>query len=236
MKRFRNRICLKILCSIPLLLASSFSWGAPISYRPVSTTTQKPLIRFTLPYSLGTHEGQTHLILGEIKLDLDHPEKATGSLRASISTLTSDSDKRDCHMREALGLNYDQSDFPKDHVCDDENQLPLTGKNSIAYPDIELKITSVKSHDPSGKIHREKETQIDVDGTWTIHGVTRTTRVPMKVIPEGGKFRIQGSAPFALSAYRIEVKPAQLVFVTIRVADQAMILFDILMEPNEAAK
>jgi polyisoprenoid-binding protein YceI len=186
-------------------------------------------IRFRLPYSLGTHEGQARLVRGQVTYDPARPEQTKGSFVVPIAELVSDDKTRDCHMRESLGLNYESSEFPEEHVCDANDELSKEGKNAIAYPEIRFEVASVTRHSTD-------ETRLDVDGKWTIHGVTRPARITFKVSREGQAIRLKGSAPLSLASFGVVVKSAHILFVKISVADEATAVFDLLFEPAKENK
>src|SRR5215471_21288056 len=100
-----------------------------------------------IPYTFGTHQVAATQIEGQIELDSKSLDVRSGHLWVSISELKSDDPKRDCHMREALGLDYSRSRFPKEHVCDGQNRLPTSGNDAIVYPRIELRVTGSKALD-----------------------------------------------------------------------------------------
>lgn len=189
-------------------------------------------VSFHLPYSLGVHDGEARIDKDHLSLDINNPTNSSGEFIVLIDNMTTGNPKRDCHMREALGLNYGQSDFPNEHVCDDKNQLPSTGKNAVIFPEIIFKILSLKSLDKSKTILKDQETPIEVEGQWTIHGVSQKEKLQLKVIPEDGKFRIQGDTQFSIKAYNIVVKSAKVLFATISVKDQAKVNFNLLFEPD----
>ncbi len=211
-----------------ILIISNSSFGEIKQYKLVDKTG----VSFHLPYTLGTHDGEVRIGKDHLNLDLTNPINSSGEFSVSIESMTTGNPKRDCHMREALGLNYEQSDFPKEHVCDENNQLPLTGKNAVVFPEIIFKILSLKSLDKSGSIHTDTETLAEVEGQWTIHGVNQKEKMLLKMIPEDGKYRIQGETHFSLKSYNIVVKSAKVLFATIEVKDQVKINFNLLIEQD----
>ncbi len=213
-----------------LMLASSGAFAQSNVYFAKVVPEREGGIRYRLPYSLGTHEGVASAVTGMFKIDLAKPESTSGSLKVPLDLLVSGDAKRDCHMREALGLKYEASDFPQEHVCNDENLLPTSGRNSIAYPAIELKVTSVKSMNENGQIADDRETSIEVEGKWVIHGVSQPAKIPMRVVPENGRLRLSGETALSLKSFGVEVKSARLLFVTISVSDQVKLTLDLYME------
>ena len=217
--------------TLVLVLISANAKGAPSAYEFATTADQGTGIRFRLPYTMGTHEGRAGQVKGSIKIDLNDPSAAKGMFRVPIDAITSDHTERDCHTREALGLDYEKSYYPEEHVCNEGNELPAGGKNAVEHPHIDLNISSVRSLDPTGRIRLDGDTDIEVVGTWSIHGVSRPTQFPLKVTPEAGRFRLRGEVPFSLEKFGIKVIPAKILFVTIGVEDKATVLFDIIMDP-----
>ena len=208
---------------LPLCLSALFfaqiALSAPTVFQPLSEKNTG--IHFTLPYSLGTHDGDVHVLKGGMTLDLASLSSSAGELHVPINSITTGNEERDCHLQESLGLDYQQSDYPKEHVCT-KNQLPASGKNAVSFPEIILKITSLKKQENNGFT--------EATGSWTIHGVTVPTRLSVKLTFEGSKLRIQGSQPFSLKAFGIQVKSAHVLFATISVEDQAKLDFNILLE------
>ena len=207
------------LGSLTVVLLSQTAFSAPTTFQPVA---EKNIgIHFKLPYSLGTHDGSVGLIKGGMTLDLSNLSGSAGELHVPISSITTGNEERDCHLQESLGLDYQKSDYPKDHVCND-HKLPTSGKNAVAFPEIILRITSMKS---TGG-------QLEATGSWTIHGVTLPASIPLKLVFDGAKLRVQGKISFSLKAYGIEVKSAHVLFATISVEDQAQVDLNLLMEPK----
>lgn len=167
-------------------------------------------VSFKLPYTAGTHEGESSTIVGSLVMSSD-ATPSSAEFSVPIRSLKTGSDKQDCHMRESLGLDYAVSEFPKSHVCS-SNQLPETGVNSIKYPQIEFKLKSFAD----GK----------ATGTWTIHGVPVERTFPVTISRDGGLLRITGSVVMPLEEHHITVKN----FLFISVADDATASFDLWFE------
>jgi polyisoprenoid-binding protein YceI len=187
-------------------------------------------VSFKLPYSMGTHDGVVGKVNGTISYDPKRPGAVSGALSVPIESIRTGNEQRDCHMREALGLDYAKSDYPKEHVCSDAHTLPDSGRNAVVYRDIRFEVTGISG--PGGVEPRfDRECDVEVDGKWTIHGVTHPARVPMKLSPEGSGFRLRGRMPFSLKAYGIEVKSAHVLFLSISVDDSATAIFDLSLGP-----
>src|SRR4029450_4001930 len=103
-----------------------------------------------LVYSLGTHTTTANAVQGTLRLEPNTLDAAEGSIVVPIASLRGDGGTRDCHMREALGLDYSRSRFPSEHVCDGENPLPATGPDAIVFPEIRLELLSARPLDDLG--------------------------------------------------------------------------------------
>ena len=189
-----------------------------------------PGITTTLSYSMGTHDNRVTRAEGEVRLDPEAAEGLTGELRVPIEAIVSGDNERDCHMREALGLDYARSKFPGEHVCQDD-KLP---KESIAFADIRLTLRAARAPDvatlPAGK-----ETPIEVEATWTIHGVTRPARLHLTASPDAGTpgaVRVRGMSLVPLKDFGVVVKSAKVLFATISVGPVVNVKFDLRLVPG----
>jgi polyisoprenoid-binding protein YceI len=189
------------------------------SFKLLGPETGKSKIGFTLPYSAGVHKGEVPKASGEFHLDPKNQEKITGLIRIPISEMKTGNDQRDCHMREALGLDYTKTEYPKVHVCSKDDKLPVEGPNSVVYPEIKFEITGMKS-------------SAMAMGNWEIHGVKRAAEVPLEITKDGDMVRVWGKYDFHLADFGVEVKPAKIVFVTISVHDPATAQFDLLFQKS----
>jgi polyisoprenoid-binding protein YceI len=143
----------------------------------------------------------------------------TGALSVPIASLDTDNKERDCHLQEAMGINYEKSDFPKNHVCRKDDTLPTEGPNSVVYPHIKFEITKMKSPTVA-------------EGFWEMHGVRKPIEVQVQATIDKESVRVKGKHEFRLSDFGIQVKPAKIVFVTISVRDPATVEFDLLFETD----
>lgn len=207
-----------ILCYL-LFPMSVMASTSPLQYKP---TLENASIQFFLPYTLGIHEGKVNQIEGKVVLDVNNLSEIKGEFSVPINSLTTGDRERDCHLQESLGLNYTVSDFPEKHVCD-HNQLPASGKNAVVYPIIHFKVLKTKV--------LPEENSIEVEGEWTIHGVTHADQIKMKMIPEGKNIRLKGETKFSLKNYGIVVKSAKVLFVTISVKDELRLVLNLLLIP-----
>ena len=170
-----------IAITIFLFCSSTLSWADTYSITGHG--------EFSIGYSMGTHKGIIENITGKVNDGPQRPEQNIGLLKMSLYDLKTHKEKMTCHMWEALGLDYKKSDFPEDHVCDSDNKIPSQGKNAVAFPDIQFKISSVDRLDDH--TYRLK-------GTWTIHGHSKEEEVTVK----DGKADLS----FVLADYGIIVK------------------------------
>ncbi len=180
-------------------------------------------IHFKIKYSLGTHEGVAKKIQSELQFDFLSPNKSKGFLAVPLSALATGSEGRDCHMREALGINYELSDYPKEHVCDDKNELLTSGKNAVVYPEIRFELKSLKINSWPIK----DSTDAEIEGEWKIHGQVQPANIKVKMSQDKGVYRIQGSYIFNLTDFKVEVKSAKILIATIKTSNEVLADFDI---------
>ena len=210
------------------LLAAVARADAPQAYRLVQGAAG-PGISVSLHYTFGTHEVRALRATGEVRFDPDAPESMRGSLRVPIDDLKSDNAERDCHMREALGLDYARSPFPKEHVCAGNGIAP----GMVAYPEIALEVRGAQSP-PVATLSVGKETPVSIDATWSLHGVSRPAKLALTVSRDAktpGALRIHGSAQIRLQDFGVVVKSATIVFVTSSVDETATVQFDLTLAP-----
>jgi polyisoprenoid-binding protein YceI len=189
-----------------------------------------PGISTALSYSFGTHRNRVTRAQGEVRLDPDLAGSVTGELRVPIDALVSDSAERDCHMREALGLDYKRSRFPDEHLCSND-RLPA---GAVVFQEIILQIRGGNAPAVT-TLAVGKETPISVDAAWTIHGVTRPARLQLTVSRDAktpGAVRIHGTSDVRLADFGVVVKSAQVLFVKSSVGDTATVQFDLTLVPH----
>ena len=203
--------------------------GAEVQTYRVAPRLDGPGIEISVPYTLGVHSESVRRISGEVRLDPAAPVGASGTFSVPIDAIASDQAERDCHMREALGLDYSRSRYPKDHVCNDD-RLPA---GSVAFPEIVLRIDRAAApalaSAPPGT-----EVPVSADATWTIHGITRPARLQLSASREQtppGSLRIRGSSTIRLADFDVVVKSAGALFVTVSVGDSANLKMDLTLVP-----
>jgi polyisoprenoid-binding protein YceI len=177
-----------------------------------------------VPYSMGTHHEHVTAVDGTVRLDPEALRMERGRLVVRLAAFRSDDPKRGCHLREALGLDYARSRYPREHVCDDQNRLPASGPDAIAFPEIVLELSK---GEPAAS-------GVDVEGVLTVHGKSRPVRLHLAVSRDAsspGTLRVRGRVPLHLADFGVQVKPAKVLFVSITVADEITVAVDALLEP-----
>lgn len=206
--------------AIALSLIPAVCFGQNYQVVPKSNTDTG--IRFDLPYSAGIHHGFSSQLTGDVEVELNPIAVHAVNLEIPIASMTTGDTTRDCHMREALGIDYTHSQFPNKHVCDSNHQLPATGPDSVAFPNISLTLLSV---DP-GQLIPGITTMVNAAARMSIHGVTRELTIPLQLLlaSDGSqKIHVSSSFPVSLSEYGVQVKP----FLFISVSDQATVKIDL---------
>ena len=211
-------------------LALGVARADPASFRPVPTPGT-PAVVIRVPYTLGTHEHRVATVRGGVRLDPTTLTSDGGHLVARIDDIVSESPERDCHLREAIGLDYSFSRFPREHVCDGANRLPTAGPDAVAYPEVTLDVLSARPLDP---VDRPSEVRLDVAATWTLRGVSRPAHLSLSVSRPSSRrdaLRVRGRATLRLDDFGIVVKSARALFVTISAGEVATAEIDVLLAP-----
>jgi polyisoprenoid-binding protein YceI len=204
--------------------------GADVQTYRIAQGKEGPGITLSLPYTFGTHGDRVARVAGELRMDPDSPQGVSGTLRVPIDAIVSDSKERDCHMREALGIDYSRSQYPREHVCKDD-RLPA---GVVAYPEIVLQVRGAGAP-PVTTMSVGKESPVSVQALWTIHGVTRPAQLQLAVSRDAktpGALRIRGKSEVRLSDFGVVVKSAQVLFVSSSVGEVAAVQFDLTLVPS----
>jgi polyisoprenoid-binding protein YceI len=217
-----------------LALAGWAAWpvAAQAAAQPYAVRLPQGGLEIEVPYSLGTHHEHVTAVDGTLRLDPETLRLERGRLVVPLAGFRSDDAKRGCHLREALGLDYARSRYPKDHVCDDRNALPASGPDAIAYPEIVLELTHGAPAAGAGG-------EVEVAGTLTAHGVSRPVKLRLTVSRQAsdpGLLRVRGRLPLRLADYKVQVKSAGVLFVSISVKDEVTVVIDALVEPLRGAE
>ena len=224
--------------SISRLSAAALALLSPIAAAPARAASAAYGVRLPsdglivdVPYSLGTHHEHVTAVDGVVHADPETLRVEGGRLTIPLSAFRSDDPKRGCHLREALGLDYARSRFPREHVCDDQNRLPGSGPDAVAFPDI---VVELAAGAPAPTADSRAAPAVDVEGTLTVHGVSRPLRFRVAVSRDAsgaGLLRVRGRVPVRLADFGIQVKPANVLFVSITVRDTVTVVIDALLEP-----
>lgn len=185
-------------------------------------------------YSLGTHSQAAQDIRGEVTLDPTTLSGGSGKIVVPIAGIRGDGSTRDCHMREALGIDYAAGGhFPKDHVCDGENRLPASGPDSIAFPDIRLEVLGARPLDDLSLLPAGKPVRVELDARWTVHGVSKQQKELTRVIREGDGLHVRGRSTVVLADFGVVVKPTKVLFAEITVGNAVTVTYDLRLLPAQ---
>jgi polyisoprenoid-binding protein YceI len=212
-------------------LAAPAARGAPTTY---SVRLPADGVVVEVPYSLGTHHEHVTAVDGAVHADPETLHVERGRLTIPLSAFRSDDAKRGCHLREALGLDYARSRYPREHVCDDQNRLPASGPDAIAFPEIVLELAG-GAPAPAGP--PGSPPAVDVEGTLALHGISRPVRFRVTVSRDEaapGLLRVRGRVPVRLADFGVQVKSANVLFVSITVHDTVTVVLDTRLEPVPA--
>ena len=216
---------LRLLAALAVLSALS---PAPARAAPETFSVRLPRdgLVVDVPYTMGTHHEHVTAVDGTVRLDPEALRLERGRLVVPLAGFRSDDAKRGCHLREALGLDYARSRYPGDHVCDGQNHLPASGPDAIAFPEVVLELSQ---GGPAGGAAG----RVEVEGTLTVHGVSRPVRFQLAVSRDAaapGTLRVRGRVPLRLADFGVEVKPAKVLFVSISVGEQVTVAVDLVLE------
>jgi len=203
----------------------------PRTYR-VASPPEGSKAEAVVVHSLGSHTQVAQEIRGEVILDPTTLASASGSVAVPISGIRGDGGTRDCHMREALGLDYTAGGrFPREHACDAHDQLPPSGPESIAFPEIKLELLGARPLDDLGLLNAGQPVRVEVEARWTIHGVARTTHELVRVLRDGPGLRARGRSTVVLADYGVVVKSTKVLFSEIKVGDAVTVTYDLRLLP-----
>ncbi len=201
------------------LLASLSSYSASyILQSPASSMTE---VRFRIGYTFGTHRGEAQEMTGELSVNEADLAQVRGSFFVPIDSLNTDHPVRDCHLRESLGLDYNVSHFPKEHVCIKGTSLPESGVDSMVFPFVSFTITSVVHE--KGDLLSKRGAKLRVTGIWNIHGKDVTQEMDVFLKKEtSGEYVLEGvsKATLHLKDFGIIVKDAKKGPITIKASDK----------------
>ncbi len=172
-------------------------------------------VNVKIPYSLGTHEVVAQEFIGSVEFSEDDLVISSGSIGLEVMKLKGKDETLTCHMYESLTLDYEKSDFPAEHVCEDE-KLPQSGKNAPVHTTIKVQLSRPSSI-------KTKSLMLQ----WTIHGVTRELEVPADFLwnKEAGTLRIHSVFTIDLKDFNIIVKK----FLFIGVKDKVTLELELIL-------
>jgi hypothetical protein len=214
-----------------LVLIPLAALGEPRTYR-VATVAEGSKAEAIVVYSLGNHTQTAQEIRGEVTLDTTTLSGGSGTVVVPIAAIHGDGSTRDCHMREALGLDYTAGGrFPKEHVCDDKNRLPASGPESVAFPDIRLEILGARPLDELSLLGSGKPVRVELDARWTVHGVTKQQKELTRVVREGNDLHARGRSTIVLADHGVVVKATKVLFAEITVGSAVTVTYDLRLLP-----
>ena len=145
-----------------LLLISSLALLVPVAHAaPTPYSVDGLEVEFVVPLTIGSHDGTIEEIAGSLTITPGDLAKTHGTLVAPIASFDTGNRKRDCHLRESLGIDYVKSAFPDSHVCDGK-RLPA---DAIAFPEVTFVIDGLRPGEDANVWF--------VDGSVTVHGVPK---------------------------------------------------------------
>jgi hypothetical protein len=213
------------------LLVPAAAVAEPRTYR-VASPAEGSKAEAVVVYSLGTHTVTAQDVHGEVTLDPTTLASGSGTVVVPLAGLRGDGGQRDCHMREALGLNYAAGGrFPGEHVCDGQNRLPASGPDSVAFPDIRLELLGARPLDDLSFLQAGQPVRVEIDVRWTIHGVSREKKELARVVRDGTGLHARGRSTVVLAEYGVVVKSTKVLFADIKVGDAVTVTYDLRLLP-----
>ena len=187
-------------------------------------------VTFSLGWTLGTHQGRASRVTGSLDAQLDPLVVSQGEFRVPIAAMSTGSTTRDCHMREALGIDYARSHFPAEHVCVND-QVPVSGPDSVVYPDIVIKVQGVRPSQgvTSGSALRltpAQPVEAQVLFSLSTHGTTRDMSAPIRLqLTKPDVVQVQMEFEVKLADFGLVVKMPALM----KVEDRAKVKLNLLL-------
>lgn len=222
-KRFLSEVIMfKLIYSVLLLVGvSSASFAGDGTDRVLAIDPESPIvgmINFSVKYTLGKHEGLVNqfTISGRISNN-DVINKV--HLSIPIAEMSTQHGLRDCHMREALGMNYEFSVYPKKHLCNLVGKLSKKEQEQIVYPSVDVEILNIQTSSEQGFVIG---TPVITDCLVkvTMHGVTKEYVMPVAVLK-------------SLSSENSQVKYQVIVSTTLNTSDFGIIVKAVNFGPFE---
>ena len=231
----RLAIALAFVCSTHLE-AQSRSTASPVQRAEPSTWTIVPQpgidlgITFSIGWTLGTHGGRAAQVRGTLRAAPDPLVITQGEFRVPIAAMSTGSATRDCHLPEALGIDYSRSQFPREHVCVND-RLPTSGPDSVVFPEIVITLRELRplqqatSPTPLRLVPNQKIDAQILMGL-SIHGVTQDLTAPVELqMDDAQRVRVATSFDVALAPFGVVVKMPPLMSVK----DRAKVKLSLLL-------
>ncbi len=166
------------------------------------------------------HGVEGHLKSGELLMgSADH----AGKFVFDMKSFHADTEA----ARKYVGLEGHTSESTRRQV--DANMLGAKVLNVEKYPTAIFEIDSAKM---LGRASRRGYPLAELDGRFTLHGVTRRIRILTEVIEQRGETRVRGGFRIRQSDYKI--KPFSKAFGAIGVADELRIYGEIVLAAHGA--
>jgi polyisoprenoid-binding protein YceI len=195
-------------------------------------------ITFRIPYTLGTHHGLPEEVAGNLNVDPDAIENLTGKFVIPVKSIKTGNPLRDCHLLEAMGLNYSQSAFPTEHVCDKKNQITDEELINLSFPTVEFEVKSAKIVKEK-KVDDKQYAKLEITGEWNIHGqkIVKTHSIDWEAktldhgINQAMTVRVKGDLELSLKEFGIIVKSSKVLgLINIGVKDKVKVKLNLLFK------
>jgi len=215
-----------------LVLLAAPAGAQPRSYR-VAPVAEGSKLEAVVVYSLGAHTQTAGEVRGEVRTDPTTLADVGGTVVVPLASIRGDGGTRDCHMREALGLDYGTGGhFPAEHACDSNNQLPASGPDAIAFPDIRVELLSAHPLDDLALLGQGQPVRVELQVRWTIHGKTHAQKELARVLRDGNGLRARGRSTIVLQDFGVVVKPVKVLFAEVKVGDAVTVNYDLKLVPT----
>ncbi len=192
-----------------LLLIAVSSFATEKSWVATPAPDGSTGLNFSIGYSLGVHNGSAKTVIGSVKLQDNPLMISSAEFTIPVLSLSTFNEERDCHLLEALALDYTVSDFPASHACNHQNQLPGSGPNSIAYPNIKFSFTSLIDANSTNALAPNVPKDLLAAGTLEMHGIKKNVQIPLTLTLNSATpqtINVKGAFDILLSEYGAIVK------------------------------
>lgn len=168
--------------AIPLTVAILAVLAAPAMARPFAVAEDRHTpneVTFMSRAPLVRMVGRTSQVSGVADIDLADITKSTGRFEVPLATLETGIKMRDGHLRDTL--------------------------DTEKFPTAQFVVKTIATKAP--KLAAGEPHDLDVDGTLTIHGVTRAVRVPATIVyyPEDRDVRGPGDWIMLSTSFKIKL-------------------------------